>query len=160
MAAVVVAAVVAMLVQSSVLAIVPRLPVVPDLILVLVVHLGLRYHGVGGVVGAFLLGYFLDTFSGTVPGMNAFAMTAVWVAVYLVARSLWTQGWFSAVVVVFFGGCVRQVAVAAVATLVERPAPVWQHVWWYGLWEAAIAAAVAPAVFAFVDWEYRRLGVA
>ena len=61
----------AMVVQTTVFPSVPRLPVVPDLILVLTVYLGLRHRGVGGALGAFLFGYFVDTFSGTVLGANA-----------------------------------------------------------------------------------------
>src|ERR1051326_6730078 len=53
-----------MLIQTTVLAAVPALPVVPDLLLVLAVYLGVRGQTVGGVVAAFLPGYFLDTFSG------------------------------------------------------------------------------------------------
>ena len=90
-------------------------------------------------------------------GLNAFAMTAVYAAVYLVARTVWTRGWLSAMVMVFVGGCVRQVAVAVAATLVETPAPLWQHVIRYGLWEAGTAAIVAPAVFAFLGWQERLL---
>jgi len=46
---------------------------VDDLVLVLAVYLGVRHHGAGGAFGAFLLGYFLDTFSGTLLGVHAFA---------------------------------------------------------------------------------------
>lgn len=153
-----VAALLAMLMQTTVLAVVPRLPVVPDLLLVLTVYLGLHHHGLGGVVGAFLLGYLLDSYSGTVLGMNAFAMTAAYAAVHLVARTVWTEGWPSTVVVVLVAAAVQQAALLVAATLVEDPAPVWQHVWRYGVWEALAAAAVAPAVFAFVAWERRLLG--
>jgi len=48
-----------MVIQTTVFPLLPRLPVVPDLILVLTVYLGLRHHGVGGAMGAFLFGYFL-----------------------------------------------------------------------------------------------------
>ena len=38
----------------------------PDLVLVLCVYLGLHEHSIAGALGAFLLGYFLDSFSGDV----------------------------------------------------------------------------------------------
>ena len=51
------AGLVAMLVQTTVGPLVtPLTEVVPNLVLVLAVYLGLRHHGVGGVVGAFMLG--------------------------------------------------------------------------------------------------------
>jgi rod shape-determining protein MreD len=158
--AIVAAAILAALVQTTVLAAIPGLPVVPDLLLVLTVYLGLHYHGLGAVTGAFLLGYLLDTFSGTVLGMHAFAMTAAYAAVHLVARTVWTEGWPSTVLVVLVAAGVQQGALAVAAALVEDPTPVWQHVWRYGVWEAVAAAAVAPAVFAFLAWERRVLGAA
>src|SRR5207302_1917050 len=86
-----------MVIQTTVFPSLPRLPVVPDLILVLTVYVGLRHHGIGGAMGAFLFGYFVDTFSGTVLGANAFALTAVYAGVAVVARNLWIEGGLPAV---------------------------------------------------------------
>ena len=58
----------------------------------------------GGSLGAFALGYLLDTFSGTVLGVHAFAFTLVYIGVHLVARVLWTEGGVPAVLVVLPGG--------------------------------------------------------
>jgi rod shape-determining protein MreD len=154
-----VAAVVAMLLQTTVFAALPRVPVVPNLVLVLAVYLGARHHGVGGVCGAFLLGYFLDTFSGTVLGLHAFALTAVYAAVYLIARNLWMQTGLPVMAVVFVAACVGELAMLVLATLVAAGAPLWQQVVWYGLIEAAVTALLAPAVFAFVGRERQLLGL-
>ena len=154
-AAVTAAGILAMLLQTTIFPALPRLPVIPDLVLVLVVYLGLHHQTVGGVAGAFLLGYFLDTFSGTVLGMNAFAMTAVFVAVYLIARRLWTEGGLPIMGLVFFAGCVRALASVFAAMLAESPGPVWDHVIRYGVFEAGVAALVAPLVFGFVAWQER-----
>ncbi len=67
------------------------LPAAPNLILVLVVYLGLRVPTPAGALGAFLLGYLLDTFSGSVPGLHCFTMTLVFAMVYLVSGRLWMQ---------------------------------------------------------------------
>ncbi|HEV7733229.1 MAG TPA: rod shape-determining protein MreD [Candidatus Binatia bacterium] len=157
--AIVVAAVLAMVLQTTVFPALLPTAVVPNLILVLVVYLGLQQHGVAGAAGAFLLGYFLDTFSGTLLGVNAFALTAVYMAVYLVARTLWTEGGFPAMAVVFAAACVHGVAAITITWLIEAGAPLWHHALRYGLLEAAVAAIVAPAVFAFVGWEQRLLGI-
>jgi len=156
--AVLLAGIVAMLFQTTVFPALP-LPVVPDLILVLTVYLAVRHQGLAGAAGAFCLGYFLDAFSGVVLGVHAFAMTAVYAAVYLVARHLWTEGGFPIMAMAFVGGWVGVVARAVASSLVETPAGVWQHVLGYGVWEALAAAVVAPAVFAFVGWERRLFGV-
>lgn len=152
------ASLVAMLLQTTVFRLVPGLPVVPDILLVLVVYLGSRHHSVPGACGAFLLGYFVDTFSGTLLGQNAFAFTAVYAAVYLVARNLWMERGLPVMAVAFFGGWVR-VAALALADVVAGGAPVWHHVVRYGMLEALLAALVAPPVFSAVAWERRLLGL-
>jgi rod shape-determining protein MreD len=153
------AAIVAMIVQTSVLPAVPGLPIVPDVILVLAVYLGVHYQSVGGAVGAFLLGYFLDTFSGTLLGLNAFSLTAAYLAVRWVARQLWVRRGLPVIAIVLFGGIVRDAAALAVSALVAAGAPVWHHVLTYGFAGVLAAAVVAPAVFAAVAWEERLLGL-
>ncbi|HZP42365.1 MAG TPA: rod shape-determining protein MreD [Candidatus Binatia bacterium] len=155
-----VASVAAMLLQTTVFRWVPRAPTVPDLLLVLAVYIGSRHHSVPAVCGVFLLGYFVDTFSGTLLGMNAFAFTAVYAAVYLVARNLWMERGLPVMAVVFFGAYVRVLAALLVSTFVAAREPLWHHVVRWGLLEATLAALVAPAVFGVVSWEKRLLGVA
>ena len=153
------AGVVAMLLQTGVFPALPYLPVRPDLILVLAGYLGVRHHNAGGALGAFTLGYFLDTFSGTILGMQAFAISAAYVAMTIMARHLWMERGLPLMATVFVGGCVQGLAAVAVAALVATRAPVWQHVVRYGFLEAAAAALVAPAVFRCVTWEKRLLGL-
>jgi rod shape-determining protein MreD len=149
----------AMLLQTAVFPALPMLPIIPDLVLILAVYLGVRHQGVGGACGAFLLGYFLDTFSGTFLGVQAFALTAVYAGISLIARHLWMERGAPLVAAVFLGACLRNLAIAAVAGLVAARAPVWQHVLRYGFLEAAAAALLAPAVFAAVAWERRLVGL-
>jgi rod shape-determining protein MreD len=153
------AGVAAMLLQTGVFPALPYLPVRPDLILVLAGYLGVRHHNAGGALGAFTLGYFLDTFSGTILGMQAFAISAAYVAMTIMARHLWMERGLPLMATVFVGGCVQGLAAVAVAALVATRAPVWQHVVRYGFLEAAAAALVAPAVFRCVTWEKRLLGL-
>src|SRR6266702_138863 len=152
-----VAAVAAMLLQTTIFPSLPGLPVVPDLILVLAVYLGVAHQTIGGAAGAFLLGYFLDTFSGTLLGQNAFALSAVYLGVRFVARHLWFERGLPVMALAFFGGLVR--GVAAAAALAAAPGPFGQHAMRAGLAGAALAALVAPAVFAALAWEKRLLGL-
>jgi rod shape-determining protein MreD len=159
-AAVAAAAVGAMLLQTTVFTAFPWLPVMPDPMLVLAVYLGVRHPGAGGACGAFLLGYFLDTFSGTILGVNAFAFTAVYLAAHLIARRLWVEGGLPLMVTVFLAGLLRSLVAAAIATLVATHGLLWQHVVGSAVASAAVAAAIAPAVFACVSWEKRLIGLA
>jgi len=158
-AALAAAAVAAMLCQTTLLPVLPGLPVVPDITLVLAVYLGVSHATVGGALGVFLLGYFLDTFSGTVLGVNAFTLTAVYVGVQGIARHLWLERGLPAMAIVFFGALLRDLATATIGGLVAAGAPVWQHVVGTGFIAAVAASLVAPAVFAVIRWEKRLLGL-
>jgi len=147
-----------MVLQTNVFPSIPALPVAPNLMLVLAVYLGVFHRNMGGALGAFLLGYFLDAFSGVRLGVNAFAFTLVFAGVQLVARSIWVQGSVPVIVVVFIAGCVRAVVMLAILTLAGG-APLWHHVVWYTVVESMAAALTAPAVFAAVQWEKRALGL-
>lgn len=155
---IVVASLLAMMLQTTVLAlVVPLGEVVPNFVLVLAIYLGLRHHGVAGAVGAFLLGYFLDTFSGTVLGTNAFACTTAYVVAYLIARTLWTEDGLPAMIVVFLAALVYTVTAHAVAVLVDADWPGWGTVVRRGLVQAGLAALVTPWVLRFLAWERRML---
>ena len=151
-------AIVAMVLQTTVFPSIPALPVAPNLMMVLAVYLGVFHRNMGGALGAFLLGYFLDAFSGVRLGVNAFAFTLVFAGVQLIARSIWVQGSLPVIVVVFVAGCVRGLVMLAILTLAGGT-PLWQHVVWYTVVESMAAALTAPAVFAAVHWEKRALGL-
>ena len=151
-------AIVAMVLQTTVFPSIRALPVAPNLMVVLAVYLGVFHRNMGGALGAFLLGYFLDAFSGVRLGVNAFAFTLVFAGVQLVARSIWVQGSVPVIVIVFVAGCVRGVVMLAILALAGGT-PLWQHVVWYTVVESMAAALTAPAVFAVVHWEKRALGL-
>jgi rod shape-determining protein MreD len=155
------AAVLAMLLQTTLgAAVMPVVEVVPNLVLVLAVYLGLRHHGVGGVAGAFLLGYFLDTFSGTLLGVHAAACTAAYVVAYLIARTLWTEDGLPAMIVVFLAALVYTLVAHGVVVLVDRAWPGWTVVIRRGLVQATLAVLLTPWVFRLLQWERRLLRLA
>lgn len=132
--------------------------IIPDLVLILCVYLGLREHNVGGATGAFLLGYLLDSFSGSLVGLNAFAMTAVYLVVYLISRRLWMDNPFSAVAMVFLAALLKGVAIAVALAAYLSIDRVSLGAAELLLAEALLAAALTPAVFAVLQWEKRVLG--
>lgn len=155
--AVVFAAIVLVLLQTSIVPLVPVLPVVPDLLLVLAIWVGLRHHGVGGAFGALALGYVLDTYSGTTLGMHMFALTAAYITAYVLARTVWSEGTVSSVLVTFAAAGMRDVALGIAAMLAGSPRAYGRHLVQYVFLDALAAACVAPAVFAFVRWERKRI---
>jgi rod shape-determining protein MreD len=158
--AIAIAGVVSMLLQTAVFPVLLPASLAPNLLLVLVVYLGVHQFGAPGAIGAFVLGYFLDTFSGTLLGLHAFAFTTVYLGVHHVARVLWTEGGLPAVLIAFSAACAYAFLVLAITSLA---AAVGRVVWVHGLrhaaLEAVVAAAITPVVFGILSWEQRLLRV-
>jgi rod shape-determining protein MreD len=122
----------------------------PDLLLIICVYLGLHQHTVAGAVGAFVLGYLQDAFSGSVIGLNAFGMSLVFAVVYLTSRRLWVDNAISKIVVVFLASVLKTGAILALIAIFLSAGSLWHTVVQYLLIEAALAAVLSPAVFALL----------
>ena len=109
-----------MLLQTTFLHLLPLGPVVPDLILVLCVYWGLYHPTVGAALGSFLLGYSVDVVSSPILGLNAFAMSLVFLAVYLSSRSIWLHHPVVSSIVVLLASLVKGAALILVWTCVSK----------------------------------------
>ncbi|MBI2988568.1 MAG: rod shape-determining protein MreD [Deltaproteobacteria bacterium] len=138
------------LLQTTFLHLLPLGPIVPDLILVLCVYWGLNHPTVGAVLGSFLLGYSVDVFSSPVLGLNAFAMSLVFLAVYLSSRCIWIHSPLLSSAVVFFASWIKGAALILVGTLFFAVEGLWIGVLKYIFLEALAAAILAPVVFALL----------
>ena len=138
----------ALLVQTTVLPVASVGRSTPDLLLIMCVYLGLHQHSVGGAVGAFLLGYLQDAFSGSVVGLNAFGMCLVFTVVYLTSRRLWVDNTISKFVVVFLASLLKTMAILVLAALFMSVQGLGHTVLRYLFIEAILAAILSPAVFA------------
>lgn len=141
-----------LILQSTVLPLLPIGPVLPDLMLVVCVYLGLYVHSPGGALGAFAVGYLQDSMSGALPGLNAFAMSLVFLTIYLASRRLWVSNTLSKIVLVFLASVVKTVAMVALIGVFLSLDGLWRSVAKYLLVEAALAAALSPPIFAFLTW--------
>jgi rod shape-determining protein MreD len=125
-------------------------PLVPDLILVLCVYWGLHHPTVGAVLASFVLGYSVDVVSSPILGINAFAMSVVFLAVYFSSRSIWLHNHFVSAVVVLLAALVKGVALVLVSAIFLSTEGFWMGALRYILLEALVAAALAPFVFALL----------
>ena len=141
-------AVTALLLQTTLLPLTALGRATPDLLLIICVYLGLHRHSVRGAFGAFVLGYLQDMFSGSVVGLNTFAMCLVFTLVYLTSRSLWVDNVLSKIVLVFLASVLKTTAVLVLIAAFMSSAHLWQSVANYLVLEALLAAAVSPAMFA------------
>lgn len=139
------------LLQTTVLHLLPLGRFVPDLALVLCVYLGLNHPTVGAVLGSFVLGYSVDVFSaGGVLGLNAFAFSLVFLAVYLSSRAIWVHSPLSSAPVVFFASWIKVAALQGVWTLFLATEGLGAGALKYTLVDAILAAVLAPGVFSLL----------
>jgi len=150
---------IALLLQTTLLHSLTGGRAIPDLVLILCVYLGLYEHNVGGATGAFLLGYLLVSFSGSLVGLNAFALTTVYLVVYLMSRRLWMNSAFSSIAMVFLATLLRGIAIVGALAAYLSIDRISLAAAEFLLAEALLAAALTPAVFAVLGWVKRRLGV-
>jgi rod shape-determining protein MreD len=147
----VIIALLAVVVQTTVLPIARVGRGAPDLLLIICVYLGLHQHSVLGALGAFALGYLQDAFSGGIIGLNAFGMCLVFTVVYLTSRRLWVDNALSKVVVVFLASMVKTAAILALVAVFMSVEGLWRTILSYLLIDAALAAIISPAVFAVLS---------
>jgi rod shape-determining protein MreD len=138
------------LLQSTFLHLLPFGPVVPDLVLVLCVYLGLNHPTVGAAVGSFVLGYSIDVLSSRLLGINAFAMTLVFLAVYFSSRTIWLHHPVVSSLIVLFAAVVKGLALVLLWTIFLSVDGFWVGAVKYILMEALVAAALAPFVFSLL----------
>lgn len=156
----VLATVAAVVLQTTVFPVFVPAWLAPNLLLVLVVYLGFHQFGPTGAAAAFLMGYILDTFSGTLLGLHALAFTVVYLGVQQVARVLWTESGVPAVLIVFVAGIVDAALVQLLASIVAGGGGAAWTTWATTMLQALAAAVVAPAVFRLVSGERRTVSVA
>ena len=138
------------LLQSTFLHLLPFGPVVPDLVLVLCVYLGLYHPTVGAAVGSFVLGYSIDVVSSRLLGLNAFAMTLVFLAVYFSSRSIWLHHPIVSSLIVLFAALVKGAALVLVWVVFLSTEGFWSGAARYIIMEALLAAGLAPLVFSLL----------
>jgi len=136
--------------QTTFFHLLPMGPVVPDLILVLCVYLGLYHPSVGAAFGAFLLGYSIDIVSSPILGFNAFAMSLVFLAVYLSSRSIWLHHPVVSSLVVFLAALVKGAALVLAWVVFLSVESFWMGAARYIITEALTAAVLAPLVFSLL----------
>lgn len=136
--------------QGTFLRLLPFGHVVPDLVLVLCVYLGLHHPTMGAALGSFLLGYSVDVVSSRLLGLNAFAMSLVFLSVYLSSRSIWIQNPLVTSFVVLLAALVKGAALVLLWAVFLSVEGFWLGAARYIIMEALVAALLAPVLFALL----------
>ena len=145
------------LLQATLLQIFSRGSAVPDLTLILCVYLALNRPTVAAVWTTFFLGYAVDVLSSPVLGVNAFALSCVFLVGSLSSRYIWARSNLISMVVVFAAVWLKVAALQLVWPLFEQL----DDPWTMGLsavsWEAGWSALASPALFVFLRYAQSRL---
>jgi rod shape-determining protein MreD len=121
----------------------------------------LHHPTVGAAVGSFVLGYSIDVVSSRLLGLNAFAMTLVFLSVYFSSRSIWLHHPVVSSLVVLFAALVKGVAIVLVWVIFLSMEGFWLGAAKYIIAEALVAAALAPFVFSLLrhgESYFKKLG--
>lgn len=145
------------LVQATVLSLLTWDPIFPDLTMILCVYWALYRPTVGAVWGTFVLGYAVDILSSPLLGINAFALSVVFLLTLPWSRYVWVRGYVMSSLVVFAATWVRLGAMAAVSPLFQGLLVPWSAAVHSVIWEGFASALVAPAVFVLLRWVQTRL---
>ena len=140
------------LLQTTLLHLLPLGPVIPDLTLVLCVYWALNRPTVGTVFGSFLMGYTVDVFSSPILGINAFAMSLVFLVTYLSSRQIWVRSPLLSAAIVFGAAWVKVIAMVLIWAIFFSTQAPWTGVLRYVFIEAFTAALLAPAFFYLLSW--------
>ncbi|MBI4526293.1 MAG: rod shape-determining protein MreD [Deltaproteobacteria bacterium] len=136
--------------QTTFLHLLPLGSIVPDLILVLCVYWGLYHPTTGAVFGSFFLGYSVDVFSSPLLGLNAFAMSLVFLAVYLSSRCIWVHNLVLSAVVVFCASWIKGFALMLVWAFFLTEESFWTGVLKSIFLDAIVASILAPGIFSLL----------
>jgi rod shape-determining protein MreD len=132
-------------------------PVVPDLVLIVCVYWGLHQPTAAAVLGSFALGYSVDIVASPILGLNAFAMSIVFLAVYLSSRSIWLHGHIASTFVVLLAALVKGAAFVLAWAVFLSTERFWAGAVRYIITEALIAALIAPLIFALLRRGHKYL---
>ena len=80
-------------------------------------------------------------------GLNAFAMSLVFLLVYFSSRSIWLQNPLVSSIVVLFAAMVKSAALVLISAFFVNLEGFWIGATWYIIQEALAAAVLAPVVF-------------
>jgi rod shape-determining protein MreD len=154
-----IATLVALALQTTIPRLLPFEVLVPELTLVLVVDLALRYSStMAAALTAFAIGYATDAFSGSQLGLNALGFTLVFILTHWFSRAVFSAGRGIGVLAVFGGVILSGFANHLASSGEARPESI-------GLLlpalliQAALTAVCAPAIFATMKWTTRMAGL-
>jgi rod shape-determining protein MreD len=149
---------VALVLQTTLPRILPLGMLAPDFVLILTVDLGMRHPRALTALLAFAMGYAVDAFSGSQPGLNALLLTMVFVLAYWLSRVLISTSTAIGVVAVFVGVFLSDLGSYLISSGFA-PAGRIHLLIPAVLMQAAVTALLTPSVFRVTGWAAGMAGL-
>ena len=128
----------------------------PQLILILVFYTGFTIRDVRGLLLSFFLGLLNDFATGLVVGPWAGAYTVVYTLLALISQGVFTE----AISTIVVGALVANVVATSTYVLLSFSFTGGSSAAVFGvIVESLVTAIVAPVIFAFIRWFFRKLGL-
>ncbi len=124
----------------------------PDVILILTVILGLRYRSVSGLFGAFLLGILADFASGQYVGPNAAGGIVAFLAVGSIASRVYAERALAVVMITFLCSLIKSLVLVSLFALYIKPDVLNLNLLNMILLEALFSGIVAPLVMKLIGY--------
>jgi len=137
-------------VQTTLLRFFPVQRIRPDFMLIFTLYLGFSSPPVLGALLAFVLGCFVDVFSGNTFGLYAFSRPLLFYGAYLFKSKFYMEGFSSQFIFVFFGALLEGFLILVLLTLLN-PEPLlgfYPFFLFSLLPQSAMTALITPLLFA------------
>ena len=142
----VLAALIGLTIQASVVHTSAPAAVAPDFILILTVAIALFYHSPGGALGAFLLGMLADFASAQYVGPNAAGCVVSFVLVGLIANRVYADKVFAVFIIAYVCSLAKNMTALAMYAFYVPEFTFPQGIFRTMLLEALLSAVLAPIV--------------
>lgn len=88
-------------IQSTVLNLFQQFPIKPDLVILIIAYLGIFHEPTKGIIISFILGFFLDTLSGSSTGLFSLLRIITFLLVWLTSSNLYLKNAISQIFLIF-----------------------------------------------------------
>jgi rod shape-determining protein MreD len=137
--------------QSTVLNIFPQFPVKPDLVILIIAYLGVFHEPTKGIIVAFILGFFLDTLSGSPTGLFSFLRIITFLFVWMASSNLYLKNALSQIFLIILLSIIDGVLFILFMYILSASYNIWPFFIVFLPIQAILTAIICPWVFNILD---------
>jgi rod shape-determining protein MreD len=141
-----------LVVQTTVLSKLPYQLTKPDLLLILTVYFGLYLNPLAGAILAFLSGYMMDTFSGSIFGVQTFSKTAIFFLTILIKDRFYVESPLFQAGTIFSFSIIEGFIIISILGMVSSIENLLHPFFLFIIPQSLITGLVGPFFIALIKW--------